>query len=333
MKREIATISFLIAATFILSNSSADTFPIERIITENYRIIDADDLDTSLKTVEVLQKMIFAVDIANPYDQAQRVATLVLVQNSNGDSVFDTWSEIVLEPTEISTQTFNWFAPIEDGLYTVTFFFWESVDNPTAIAPVTTMEFEVLPVDDTSGNDSCLPENIFQINYILEKGNIETICYDETTISLLVKINVPEKNEFNIQIPKHLVYSLVDVNCEEDDSIIVLMDGQEIFPEKLSSENKFYNITINVPAGSHSIEFIGTTIIPDPSPVQYCGLVMGYESQFLPPKLQIERGMKAEQIRCNEGLELVLKSNNGNPVCASSQTKNKLIERGWAKPT
>ena len=49
------------------------------------------------------------------------------------------------------------------------------------------------------------------------------------------------------------------------------------------------------------------------------------------PYKQIEYGILPENIECNIGLELILKSNNNSPVCVTPETKIKLIEREWAK--
>lgn len=50
------------------------------------------------------------------------------------------------------------------------------------------------------------------------------------------------------------------------------------------------------------------------------------------PLKQFKSGTPIDKIRCNNGLLLVLKSSNENPACVKPETKEKLIERGWAKP-
>jgi len=331
-------LSFLIVATFILSNSSADTFPIERVIVKNHRVVDADDLDTALKNVTVLQKMKLAVDITNPQDQAQRVATTVLVQNSNGDSVFDTWSEIVLDPTEASTQTFNWIAPIDDGLYTVTFFFWESVDNPTAIAPVTTLEFEVLPVDDTSVNVGtaaeatafetiCSASEDVELGYTISDGKVLESCIDELTPAVFMTIESDNGGQLTVEIPRTMVYS-VNQDCESQD-LIILVDGEEA--DAIIENTTFSRIiTLDFPSGYNAIEFIGSYTLGE-NVHQYCGVIYGYDSQYLTPKKQVDRDRSPENVKCNEGLELILKSSNNSPACVKDTTAEKLQERNWSK--
>jgi hypothetical protein len=49
------------------------------------------------------------------------------------------------------------------------------------------------------------------------------------------------------------------------------------------------------------------------------------------PLQQFKFGIPMDEIRCKEGLELILKTSDGSPACAKPETKQKLIERGWAK--
>lgn len=48
------------------------------------------------------------------------------------------------------------------------------------------------------------------------------------------------------------------------------------------------------------------------------------------PLKQFKFGITPDKIRCREGLEMILKSSNGNPACVKPGNKSKLLERGWA---
>ncbi len=54
---------------------------------------------------------------------------------------------------------------------------------------------------------------------------------------------------------------------------------------------------------------------------------------FPPPLKQIRTGTAPENVTCTEGLELIFKSSNGNPVCVKPQSINKLVERKWGTLT
>ena len=52
-------------------------------------------------------------------------------------------------------------------------------------------------------------------------------------------------------------------------------------------------------------------------------------NDLLAPLKQIENGIFPIDVICKEGLELVFKSNNGNPACVKPETIEKLVERNW----
>ncbi|MGI0056747.1 MAG: hypothetical protein ACREAK_05160 [Nitrosarchaeum sp.] len=53
-------------------------------------------------------------------------------------------------------------------------------------------------------------------------------------------------------------------------------------------------------------------------------------SHLLSPNEQRYAGLLVQDIKCNEGLELIKKSNREMSACVKPETKQKLIQRGWA---
>ena len=51
------------------------------------------------------------------------------------------------------------------------------------------------------------------------------------------------------------------------------------------------------------------------------------------PLVQFKSGIVANNVKCQQGLQLVLKAENGNPACVKPDTITKLVEWGWAKIT
>lgn len=51
---------------------------------------------------------------------------------------------------------------------------------------------------------------------------------------------------------------------------------------------------------------------------------------LLSPLQQFKSGIPIGKIQCKEGLEMLIKSSDGSPVCIKSGNKAKLVERGWA---
>jgi len=168
-----------------------------------------------------------------------------------------------------------------------------------------------------------------ELNYTIENGRLLDTCYEKNTATLTAQIEADSDDQLVIDIQKRLVYSFDDLDCKEG-QMIILMDGEVVDPAIVSSKTS-NRITIDVQKGTHQIEFIGTVPVPSPSPAQYCGVVKGYDTQYLPPKLQLKLGMQPELIRCNQGLELAIKTSDESPICVTPLTKSKLVERHLVK--
>ena len=52
--------------------------------------------------------------------------------------------------------------------------------------------------------------------------------------------------------------------------------------------------------------------------------------QVLSPLKQMQSGVSADAVLCNEGLELIFKASDGSAACVMPSTATKLMERGWA---
>ncbi len=55
------------------------------------------------------------------------------------------------------------------------------------------------------------------------------------------------------------------------------------------------------------------------------------DSNLLSPLKQFRSGVSLDDIHCKENLVLIMKSSTDSPACVTPDTKQKLIERGWAK--
>lgn len=168
------------------------------------------------------------------------------------------------------------------------------------------------------------------LKYDIEGGSVVQICQSTKSPSVGVEVDSKNDGKITITIPRKMVYSLDNLECVEGKPFI-LLDGEETIPidvKRNKDENMF---TVGLSKGTHKIEFIGYEIIPYPSPSMLCGIARGFDSQFLPPKLQFENGVPLHGIRCNSGLDLVLNSNNGKPICIKSNSVVLFLSRGWAK--
>ena len=55
------------------------------------------------------------------------------------------------------------------------------------------------------------------------------------------------------------------------------------------------------------------------------------QETILSPIKQLKSGILPLDIECKKGLNLIFKINDGSPACVKPETKEKLIERGWAR--
>ena len=49
------------------------------------------------------------------------------------------------------------------------------------------------------------------------------------------------------------------------------------------------------------------------------------------PLVQFKSGISANDVKCHQGLQLVIKAEDNSPACVTQDTATKLMSRGWAK--
>jgi hypothetical protein len=49
------------------------------------------------------------------------------------------------------------------------------------------------------------------------------------------------------------------------------------------------------------------------------------------PLQQVQSGLSPQDVKCNEGLVLIIKTEDGSPACVTQSTADALITRGWGK--
>jgi len=87
--------------------------------------------------------------------------------------------------------------------------------------------------------------------------------------------------------------------------------------------NKTSNLSFDNNATNISKSFLFT--ISNPS---------GGSTHVMPsPLVQFKSGIAANDVKCQQGLHLVIKAENDNPACVKPDTVTKLVQWGWAKIT
>ena len=200
---------------------------------------------------------------------------------------------------------------------------WNDSSTPIKIGIVRTTAMK--SCDDLAGSNEGKP---IDLQYDIEGGSVIQICKYQNSPSVIAKIDATQDGKITITIPRKMVYSLGSLECDQDKPL-VLMDGEETSQITIKQNKNDNLMTVGFSKGVHKIEFVGYEILPYPSPSMLCGIVRGFDSQFLPPRFQLENGVPLEGIRCNDKLELLMNPNNGKPICVRSQMIESMINRGW----
>jgi hypothetical protein len=115
--------------------------PLERAPAANARVVDA--FGSSVAEVSVDQQVQIAADVSNGQSADQAFAYLVQVQDGDGVTVSLAWITGSLTAGQSMSPALSW-TPSDSGSYTATVFVWESVDNPTALSPTTSVSIDVV---------------------------------------------------------------------------------------------------------------------------------------------------------------------------------------------
>ena len=115
--------------------------PLERAPAANARVVDA--FGSSVAEVSAGQQVQIAADVSNGQSGDQAFAYLVQVQDGDGVTVSLAWITGSLTAGQSMSPALSW-TPSASGSYTATVFVWESVDNPTALSPTTSVSIDVV---------------------------------------------------------------------------------------------------------------------------------------------------------------------------------------------
>jgi len=172
-------------------------------------------------------------------------------------------------------------------------------------------------------------EKTVELDYTIDGGNVVYTCLDEENPKILyMRIEADSDGQLTVEIPRTMVYAFYE-DCESQDLSISAEWGEVNSTIENTASSRI--ITLDFPKGENLISFTGFLYqITLQHVYQYCGEIYGFDSQYLPPNRQVRYSVSSENVRCNEGLELIFKSTDSSPACVKPETAKKLIERGWA---
>ena len=114
--------------------------PLERVPISDLRAVDS--FGSTLDTISVDSQIQLAADLTNGQDKSQDFAYLIQIQDENGVTVSLDWIAGSLTEGQSLSPATSW-TPTEAGTYEVTAFAWESIENPTALSPTSTITITV----------------------------------------------------------------------------------------------------------------------------------------------------------------------------------------------
>ena len=137
------------------------------------------------------------------------------------------------------------------------------------------------------------------------------------------------------------ILSIEDSRCPADVLCVWQGEAKVLINVKKDSQD-LGNFTLTSTAGKETQSFDGYSIkLVEVQPYPFSNKVtlqsdyvvtftVSEKSSLLSPLQQFKSGVGIEEIKCKEGLQLVMKKTNGNPACLRPETLVTLIERGWA---
>ena len=174
--------------------------------------------------------------------------------------------------------------------------------------------------------DECKP---LILDYSIIGGEVSTICNSQSS-SVIVRLEASENGELTIEIPTTTIAD-IDRSCTvRESSYFLLVNNEEASPDKEIVTGDITILTISFVQGHNEIEIIsGIHNMLVPNPYKICGIIHGYDNQYLPPAKQMDLGNFLEYIKCNQGLVLIYTFYNNSPACVKTESAEKLEQRGW----
>ena len=117
--------------------------PLERVEVSDLKILARDDTIVKQNSVFLDQQIQVISDLKNPYNGTQPFVYLVQILNQQNQVESLSWITGNLTSYQEISPALSWI-PIKEGVYEVTVFVWESLTNPTALAPPLSTELEVM---------------------------------------------------------------------------------------------------------------------------------------------------------------------------------------------
>lgn len=166
----------------------------------------------------------------------------------------------------------------------------------------------------------------YTIPYVISNGMIDDMTLFCEHGSLL--IDVSSQNESDVNLDIELPRNMLDPKTNGKDSrFFILRDGDEIDYDEIPYQD-YRKISMSFSPDTDKIEIIHS-FIPELKPPMCKVADLPPYSSILPPLKQFKSGIPTDEIRCKDGLTMLLSPKDSRSVCVTGDTANKLIPRHW----
>lgn len=158
----------------------------------------------------------------------------------------------------------------------------------------------------------------YNVPYKISNAKINDSNLDCDSASFVLSISPSDEGVLKMDVPIKMMGSIYMVLVNEKEWDKVSISGNVV--------------TVNFPANTTKIDIRSAYYITQTEEDGVCDVSHNPPYAYIQsPLKQFRSGISVVDIKCNENLVLVQK-HDSSPACVTESTKEKLIERGWAKP-
>ncbi|MGI0073685.1 MAG: hypothetical protein ACREA3_07735 [Nitrosotalea sp.] len=164
------------------------------------------------------------------------------------------------------------------------------------------------------------------LEYALSAGTLDKVDINPLEKSITIHIvNSTSSATLRIKLPRNLIDSKSngrDANFTVLADTPIMHDMKNANFNQVQTNSNSRTLLIQLPFygystdGNWDVKIIGTNIAYTQTYVQ-------------PPLKQVKSGIQSKDVQCLQGLQLIIKTEDGSPACVIPQTAQKLVERGW----
>lgn len=171
----------------------------------------------------------------------------------------------------------------------------------------------------------------YHIPYKITGASIQQMRLDCKLSSIIINLQNSVGGDLTITIPRKALDASDELGHAGH---IIIGDGKEVPFEETNADSESRTLHMTFANGAKKLEIIAA-YIPEliPKNGMPCGVADAEEPPFyslLPPLRQLSNDVPKDQVQCREGLVLASKSSDDSPACVRPETKQMLVETGWA---